>query len=42
MLTIPSWYRMDIADSHIYNMCGDGWNVETIKFLLKNINQYTT
>lgn len=31
--TIPEWYKMDVADSHIYNMCGDGWNIETIKYL---------
>lgn len=32
--TIPEWYRMDVADSHIYNMCGDGWTVDVIKWLL--------
>lgn len=35
--TIPSWYEMKLADGHIYNMCGDGWTIEVIKFLLKNI-----
>ena len=33
--TIPDWYVMNVADSHIYNTCGDGWNIETIKFILK-------
>lgn len=33
--TIPDWYMMNVADSHIYNTCGDGWNIETIKFILK-------
>ena len=35
--TVPEWYKMDFADSHIYNMCGDGWTIEVIKHLLKNI-----
>lgn len=35
---IPEWYKMNVANSHIYNMCGDGWNIETIKFIFKNIN----
>ena len=32
--TIPEWVKMNFADSHIYNMCGDGWNIETIKHIL--------
>lgn len=32
--TIPDWYKMDVADSHIYNMCGDGWTIEVIKYIL--------
>lgn len=35
--TIPDWYRMDVADSHIYNMCGDGWTVAVIKHILKGL-----
>lgn len=35
--TIPEWYKMDVANSHIYNMCGDGWNINTIKYLFQNI-----
>lgn len=35
--TIPDWYRMDVADSHIYNMCGDGWTIEVIKHIFKNL-----
>lgn len=35
--TIPDWYQMNCVDSHIYNMCGDGWCIEVIKFILKNI-----
>lgn len=30
--TIPDWYKMNVADSHIYNMCGDGWTIEVIKW----------
>lgn len=37
--TIPDWYVTNVANSHIYNMCGDGWNIETIKFLLKNLER---
>lgn len=36
--TIPEWYKMNFADSHIYNMCGDGWCIEVIKFLLTNLH----
>jgi DNA (cytosine-5)-methyltransferase 3A len=35
--TIPSWYKMEVADSHIYNTCGDGWTIEVIKHILKGI-----
>lgn len=38
--TIPEWYKMDVADSHIYNTCGDGWTIDVIAWIfaeLKNI-----
>ena len=35
--TIPDWYKMNVADSHIYNMCGDGWTVEVIKHILQGL-----
>lgn len=35
--TIPEWYQMNFADSHIYNMCGDGWCIEVIKFILSGL-----
>lgn len=35
--TIPSWYKMNVAKSHIYNMCGDGWTVEVIKYIFRNL-----
>jgi len=31
--TIPEWYKMEVANSHIYNMCGDGWTIEVIKHI---------
>lgn len=31
--TIPDWYKMDVADGHIYNMCGDGWTINVIKHI---------
>lgn len=39
--TIPDWYKMDVADSHIYNMCGDGWTVEVIKHIFNGMKQDT-
>ena len=38
--TIPDWYIMNVAKSHIYNMCGDGWTVEVIKHIFKGIDKY--
>lgn len=35
--TVPDWYKMNVANSHIYNMCGDGWNIKTICYLLQNV-----
>ena len=35
--TIPEWYKMNVAKSHIYNMCGDGWTIEVIKWFFKHI-----
>lgn len=35
--TIPDWYIMNVAKSHIYNMCGDGWTIEVIKHILKKL-----
>ena len=35
--TIPEWYKMNIADTHIYNMCGDGWTIEVIKHIFKGL-----
>ena len=31
--TVPDWYKMDVADGHIYNMCGDGWTVDVISHI---------
>ena len=35
--TIPTWYKMNVAKSHIYNMCGDGFTVEVIKHILSGL-----
>jgi site-specific DNA-cytosine methylase len=35
--TIPDWYKMNVAKSHVYNMCGDGWTIEVIKWFFKYI-----
>lgn len=35
--TIPEWYKMNVANSHIYNMCGDGWTIEVIKHILRGL-----
>lgn len=35
--TIPEWYVMNVAKSHIYNMCGDGWTIEVIKHIFKGL-----
>ena len=35
--TIPGWYKMNVANSHIYNMCGDGWTIEVIKHIFKGL-----
>lgn len=37
--TIPDWYTMNVAKSHIYNMCGDGWTIEVIKHIFKGIKR---
>jgi len=38
--TIPNWFVMDVANSHIYNMCGDGWTIEVIKHILSGLQIY--
>lgn len=35
--TVPEWYVMNVAKSHIYNMCGDGWTIEVIKHIFKGL-----
>lgn len=37
--TIPDWFKMDVAKSHIYNMCGDGWTIEVVKHIFKGIRE---
>ena len=38
--TIPEWYKMNVSNSQVYNMCGDGWTIDVIKHILKNIDTY--
>ena len=35
--TVPDWIKMPVANSHIYNMTGDGWNIKTVEFLLRHV-----
>lgn len=35
--TIPEWYKMDVADGHIYNMCGDGWTISVITHIFSSL-----
>lgn len=35
--TVPEWYKMNVANSHIYNLCGDGWTIEVVKHIFKGI-----
>lgn len=35
--TIPDWYKMNVAKSHIYNMCGDGWTIDVIKHIFQGL-----
>ena len=37
--TIPDWFKMNVAKSHIYNMCGDGWTIEVIKHIFKGLSE---
>jgi site-specific DNA-cytosine methylase len=36
---VPEWYRFNVAKSHVYNMCGDGWNIEVVKWFFKYITK---
>jgi DNA (cytosine-5-)-methyltransferase len=31
--TIPEWYKWECSETQQYKMCGNGWNVETIKHI---------
>jgi DNA (cytosine-5)-methyltransferase 3A len=35
--SIPEWYKWECSDTQAYKMLGNGWNVEVIKHILKNI-----
>lgn len=36
--TVPDWYRWECSDTQQYKMCGNGWTVEVIKHILKNLD----
>jgi site-specific DNA-cytosine methylase len=35
--TIPSWYKWVVSDTQIYKMLGNGWTVEVIKHIFKEL-----
>lgn len=35
--TVPSWYKWGCSDTQQYKMLGNGWTVEVIKHIFKNI-----
>ena len=35
--TIPDWYKMNVSNSQIYNICGDGWTVDVIRHIFKGL-----
>lgn len=37
--TIPDWYDWVVSDTQIYKMCGNGWTVEVIKYILSFLNK---
>lgn len=37
--TIPDWYEWIVSDTQIYKMCGNGWTVEVIKYILSFLNK---
>lgn len=37
--TVPEWYIMNVAKSHIYNMCGDGWTIAVIKHIFTSLKE---
>lgn len=35
--TVPDWYEWVVSDTQIYRMCGNGWTVRVIEYILKNL-----
>lgn len=35
--TVPDWYEWVVSDTQIYRMCGNGWTVSVIEYILKNL-----
>lgn len=37
--TVPEWYEFPVSDSQAYKMLGNGWTVDVIAHILKNITK---
>jgi len=37
--TIPDWYKMNVSNTAIYNMCGDGWTIKVIRHIFKGLKE---
>ncbi len=37
--TIPDWYKMNVSDGQVYNMCGDGWTIDVVRHILRGLKQ---
>jgi DNA (cytosine-5)-methyltransferase 3A len=37
--TVPDNYTKGVSNTRRYNMLGNGWTVEVIKFILKNLKE---
>ena len=37
--TIPEWYKMNVSNTAIYNMCGDGWTIKVIRHIFKGLKE---
>lgn len=37
--TIPDWYKMNVSNSQIYNMCGDGWTVDVVRHIFRGLKE---
>lgn len=35
--TVPEWYEWIVSDTQIYRMCGNGWTVKVIEYILSHV-----